>query len=82
VLRGSRLTASHRRRDPVAADIDAGGFQGAVFLFRRAEDDDLGADGEAGVAKALDLIRNELLVTMGLCGVNTIAEIDDRVLAI
>jgi L-lactate dehydrogenase (cytochrome) len=42
----------------------------------------LGAGGEAGVAKALDLIRNELLVTMGLCGVNTIAEIDDHVLAI
>ena len=42
----------------------------------------LGAGGEAGVTKALDLIRNELLVTMGLCGVNTIAEIDDKVLAI
>ena len=37
---------------------------------------------EAGVAKAIDLIRNELLTTMGLCGVNTIAEIDDHVLAI
>jgi L-lactate dehydrogenase (cytochrome) len=42
----------------------------------------LGAGGEAGVTKALDLIRNELTVTMGLCGVNTIAEIDDHVLAI
>ena len=42
----------------------------------------LGAGGQEGVAKALDLIRNELLVTMGLCGVNTIAEIDDHVLAI
>src|ERR1700710_669089 len=42
----------------------------------------LGAGGEAGVAKAIDLIRNELSVTMGLCGVNTIAEIDERVLAI
>src|SRR5450432_285740 len=42
----------------------------------------LGAGGEAGVAKALDLIANELMVTMGLCGVNTIAEIDDHVLAI
>jgi L-lactate dehydrogenase (cytochrome) len=42
----------------------------------------LGAGGEAGVAKAIDLIRNELSVTMGLCGVNTIAEIDDHVLAI
>ncbi len=42
----------------------------------------LGAGGEAGVAKALDIIRNELSVTMGLCGVNTIAEIDDHVLAV
>ena len=42
----------------------------------------LGAGGRAGVDKALDLIRNELNVTMGLCGVNTIAEIDDHVLAI
>jgi L-lactate dehydrogenase (cytochrome) len=42
----------------------------------------LGAGGEAGVAKAIDVIRNELSTTMGLCGVNTIAEIDDHVLAI
>ena len=42
----------------------------------------MGAGGEAGVAKAIDLIRNELSTTMGLCGVNTIAEIDDHVLAI
>src|ERR1700749_1929721 len=42
----------------------------------------LGAGGQAGVAKAIDLIRNELNVTMGLCGVNTIAEIDDHVIAV
>jgi L-lactate dehydrogenase (cytochrome) len=42
----------------------------------------LGAGGKAGVEKALDILRNELTVTMGLCGVNTIAEIDDHVLAI
>ncbi|SDI29997.1 MULTISPECIES: alpha-hydroxy acid oxidase [Bradyrhizobium] len=42
----------------------------------------LGAGGEAGVAKALDILAKELTTTMGLCGVNTIAEIDDRVLAI
>jgi L-lactate dehydrogenase (cytochrome) len=41
----------------------------------------LGAGGQAGVAKAIDIIRNELAVTMGLCGVNTIAEIDRHVLA-
>src|SRR6476469_4049348 len=42
----------------------------------------LGAGGQDGVAKALDIIAKELLTTMGLCGVNTVAEIDDRVLAV
>ena len=42
----------------------------------------LGAGGEAGVAKALDIIAKEMLTTMGLCGVNTIAEIDDNILAV
>jgi L-lactate dehydrogenase (cytochrome) len=42
----------------------------------------LGAAGEAGVAKAIDIIRNELLTTMGLCGINTIGEINDDVLAV
>jgi L-lactate dehydrogenase (cytochrome) len=51
-------------------------------MIGRAFAHGLGAGGEAGVAKAIDLIRNELSVTMGLCGVNTIAEIDERVLAI
>ncbi len=41
----------------------------------------LGAGGQVGVAKAIDIIRNELLTTMGLCGVNTVAEIDRKVLA-
>ena len=51
-------------------------------MIGRAYVHGLGGGGEAGVAKAIDLIRNELLTTMGLCGVNTIAEIDDHVLAI
>jgi L-lactate dehydrogenase (cytochrome) len=42
----------------------------------------LGAGGEAGVAKALDILAKELTTTMGLCGVNRIEEIDDKVLAI
>ena len=42
----------------------------------------LGAGGQAGVAKAIDLIAKELTTTMGLCGVNTIAEIDDHVIAV
>jgi L-lactate dehydrogenase (cytochrome) len=40
----------------------------------------LGAYGGPGVAKAIDIIRNELSTTMALCGVNSIAEIDDHVL--
>jgi len=51
-------------------------------MIGRAYAHGLGAGGEAGVAKAIDIIRNELSITMGLCGVNTIAEIDDHVLAI
>src|SRR6195256_3851732 len=51
-------------------------------MIGRAYVHGLGAGGAEGVAKALDLIRNELTVTMGLCGVNTIAEIDDHVLAV
>ena len=42
----------------------------------------LGAAGEAGVAKAIDIIGNELLTTMGLCGINTIAEINDDALVV
>ena len=42
----------------------------------------LGAAGQAGVTKAIDIIRNEMLVTMGLCGVNTVGEIDSHILAV
>jgi L-lactate dehydrogenase (cytochrome) len=42
----------------------------------------LGAAGQAGVTKAIDIIRNEMLVTMGLCGVNTVSEIDSHILAV
>src|SRR5579871_6586727 len=42
----------------------------------------LGAAGQAGVEKAISVIAKELETTMGFCGVNTIAEIDDKVLAV
>jgi L-lactate dehydrogenase (cytochrome) len=42
----------------------------------------LGAGGQEGVAKALDILSKEMLTTMGLCGVNTVAEIDDNLLAV
>ncbi|MDU6493231.1 alpha-hydroxy acid oxidase [Bradyrhizobium sp.] len=50
-------------------------------MIGRAYAHGLGAGGQAGVAKAIDIIRNELLTTMSLCGVNTVAEIDRKVLA-
>jgi len=40
----------------------------------------LGAAGQAGVAKALDILAKEMETTMGLCGVNTVAEIDRHIL--
>ncbi|MFL6838663.1 MAG: L-lactate dehydrogenase [Bradyrhizobium sp.] len=42
----------------------------------------LGAGGQAGVAEAINVLAKELTTTMGLCGVNTIAEIDENVLAV
>lgn len=37
----------------------------------------LGAAGEAGVTRALEIVHKELLTTMGLCGVKSITEIDE-----
>ncbi len=36
----------------------------------------LGAAAEQGVTRALEIVHKELLTTMGLCGVNSVAEID------
>jgi L-lactate dehydrogenase (cytochrome) len=41
----------------------------------------LGAGGQAGVAHAIEILRNELDVTMALCGVKSTAEINREVLA-
>jgi L-lactate dehydrogenase (cytochrome) len=41
----------------------------------------LGAGGEAGVTKAIDIIAQELSTTMGLCGINRIDEIGPQVIA-
>ncbi len=40
----------------------------------------LGAAGQAGVARAIEIITNELDVTMALMGVTTVADIDRRVI--
>ena len=41
----------------------------------------LGAGGQAGVTQAIEIIRDELDVTMALCGVNRVRDIDRRVIA-
>jgi L-lactate dehydrogenase (cytochrome) len=41
----------------------------------------LGAGGQAGVTRAIDIIRDEFDVTMALCGVNRVRDIDRRVIA-
>jgi L-lactate dehydrogenase (cytochrome) len=40
----------------------------------------LGAGGQPGVAKAIEIIGNELSVTMGLCGVNNIRDVGPEIL--
>ncbi len=40
----------------------------------------LGAAGQAGVAWAIEIMRNELDISMALTGVTNIAEIDRRVI--
>ncbi len=41
----------------------------------------LGAGGQAGVARAIEIIRNELDVTMGLMGITSVADLDRRTIA-
>lgn len=51
-------------------------------MIGRAYIHGLGAFGGPGVTKAINIIRDELSVTMGLCGINKISEINDRVLKV
>jgi L-lactate dehydrogenase (cytochrome) len=52
-----------------------GAMIGRAFVYG------LGANGQAGVSTAIECIRKELDMSMALCGVNKISEIDERVLA-
>lgn len=52
-----------------------GAMIGRAFIYG------LGANGQAGVSTAIECIRKELDMSMALCGVNKISEIDSRVLA-
>jgi L-lactate dehydrogenase (cytochrome) len=52
-----------------------GAMIGRAFVYG------LGANGQEGVSTAIECIRKELDMSMALCGVNKISEIDSRVLA-
>ncbi|MBY0530359.1 MAG: alpha-hydroxy-acid oxidizing protein [Xanthobacteraceae bacterium] len=52
-----------------------GAMIGRAFVYG------LGANGQEGVRTAIECIRKELDMSMALCGVNKISEIDERVLA-
>jgi L-lactate dehydrogenase (cytochrome) len=56
-------------------------FGAHACLSGRAYVYGLGAGGEAGVARAIEIMRNELSVTMALTGINSVDEIDRRALA-
>lgn len=51
-----------------------GTFIGRAFLYG------LGAMGEKGVTLALDIIRKELDITMALCGLRDVKDVDQRIL--
>lgn len=51
-----------------------GTFIGRAFLYG------LGAMGEAGVTLCLDIIRKELDITMALCGLRDVKDVDGRIL--
>jgi L-lactate dehydrogenase (cytochrome) len=51
-----------------------GVYIGRPFLYG------LGAMGEAGVSKCLDIIRNELDLTMAFCGLRDIGDVDQNIL--
>jgi L-lactate dehydrogenase (cytochrome) len=51
-----------------------GVYIGRPFLYG------LGAQGEAGVTKCLDIIRNELDLTMAFCGLREVQDVDRQIL--
>jgi L-lactate dehydrogenase (cytochrome) len=92
----SSISALPAIADAVGSDIEVmfdGGIRSGQDLMRalalgaracmsgRAYIYGLGAGGQAGVARAIEIIRNELDITMALTGINSITEIDRRVIA-
>jgi L-lactate dehydrogenase (cytochrome) len=92
----SSISALPKVADAVGAEIEVmfdGGIRSGQDLMRalalgarscligRSYIFGLGAGGQAGVTRAIDIIRDELDVTMALCGVNRVRDIDRRVIA-
>jgi L-lactate dehydrogenase (cytochrome) len=92
----STISALPKIVDAVGSDIEVmfdGGIRSGQDVMRalalgarscvlgRAYIYGLGAAGQAGVTKAIDIIRQELDVTMALTGTRRVTEIDRRVLA-
>src|ERR1700683_401119 len=92
----SSISTLPRIADALGSDIEImfdGGIRSGQDLFRalalganaclsgRAYIYGLGAGGQAGVTRAVEIIRNELDVTMALTGVKNIGQIDRRTIA-
>jgi L-lactate dehydrogenase (cytochrome) len=92
----SSISVLPKIADALGSDIEImfdGGIRSGQDLFRalalgangclsgRAYIYGLGAGGQAGVARAIEIIRNELDVTMALTGVKNIEQIDRRTIA-
>jgi L-lactate dehydrogenase (cytochrome) len=92
----SSVAALPKIADAVGAEIEVlfdGGVRSGQDVFRalalgaraclsgRAYIYGLGAAGEAGVARAIEIIKNELDVTMALTGCKTVGEIDRQKIA-
>ena len=92
----SSISALPKIVDAVGSDIEVmfdGGVRSGQDLFRalalgaraclcgRAYIYGLGAGGQQGVARAIEIIRNELDVTMALTGVKTVGQIDRQTIA-
>jgi L-lactate dehydrogenase (cytochrome) len=92
----SSISMLPRIADALGSDIEImfdGGIRSGQDLFRalalgakaclsgRAYIYGLGAGGQAGVTRAIEIIRNEFDVTMALTGVKNIGQIDRRTIA-
>jgi L-lactate dehydrogenase (cytochrome) len=92
----SSISALPKIVDAVGSDVEImfdGGIRSGQDVFRalalgaraclsgRAYIYGLGAGGEAGVARAIEILKNELDVTMALTGVKNVGEIDRRKIA-